>query len=259
MPQVCSPKQPTGCSMLPCCSWLCFTFPCAPGNGAALETCSWALCSRQCLLGYKPLVNNVLYKMKYFDPRLEGDHLHLLASHVPAFAYIHFMTQKQGSDLHLHVFCAYSIHTYTLCLQPVWNFQKALTGLLCGSSSYERQWAFPAQGVHVPLLLQQGEAGLVWLLSYSSVTAEDAWSTPYKYIFSFHCYCMFFLFPASLLPFFLHLTIFDHVYLFLHVLLLFLSFCMFTPSFSGQNRKLHFLRFETQVFCLAAWSFLFSW
>lgn len=70
--------------------------------------------------------------MKYFDPRLEGDHLHLLASHVPAFAYIHFMTQKQGSDLHLHVFCAYSIHTYTLCLQPVWNFQKALTGLLCG-------------------------------------------------------------------------------------------------------------------------------
>jgi len=150
------------------------------------------------------------------------------------------------------------IHTHCVCSQSG-TFKKLLQGSCVGSSSYERQWAFPAQGVHVPLLLQQGEAGLVWLLSYSSVTAEDAWSTPYKYILSFHCYCMFFLFPASLLPFFLHLTIFDHVYLFLHVLLLFLSFCMFTPSFSGQNRKLHFLRFETQVFCLAAWSFLFSW
>lgn len=145
MPQVCSPKQPTGCSMLPCCSWLCFTLPCAPGNGAALETCSWALCSRQCLLGYKPLVNNVLYKMKYFDPRLEGDHLHLLASHVPAFAYIHFMTQKQGSDLHLHVFCAYSIHTHCVCSQSG-TFKKLLQGSCVAAAPMRDSGLFQHRG-----------------------------------------------------------------------------------------------------------------
>lgn len=140
MQQVCSPIQPTRCSMLPCCSWLCFILPRVPGNGAALETHSWVLCSRQCLVGYKPLVNHVLYKVKLFDPRLEGCHIHLLASHVSALAYIHFMTHKQGKDLHQHEFCVYSIRTHCVCGQTG-TFKKLLQGSCVGSSSHERQWA----------------------------------------------------------------------------------------------------------------------
>lgn len=67
-----------------------FALPDVPGDGSVLETVFWALCSGQCVLGYKPQVNHVLYKMKHLDPVVEGHHLNLLASHITACA-IHLL------------------------------------------------------------------------------------------------------------------------------------------------------------------------
>lgn len=145
------------------------TLPHVPGNGAVLETRFWAPCSRQCLLGYKPQVNHVLYKMKHFDPRLEGCHLHFLPTVSQPVQYIYFMTPKQGKDvasqlLHLYEFCSFACVSYTYSVPVARNSYRVpvLAAAPLGDSGLSCH-----EGCRSHPCCRRLGAGKVWLLSYS--------------------------------------------------------------------------------------------
>lgn len=162
-----------------------FALPDVPGDGAVLETVFWALCSGQCVLGYKPQVNHVLYKMKHLDPVVEGHHLNLLASHITACA-IHLLydiSKGQGSAItaasSICILCV--LHTCMVCSQTR-TPKKPYRGPVLGSSPLRGGGFFLAWGCRSHSFCRKaGEAGMPQTgkaaQSYILVLLGEVWST----------------------------------------------------------------------------------